>query len=129
MPAEPADWTSLHDVALLFLSLLHGADAHLDAREVAAQQQRLRRWFPRVPPDKVEQAMHEVMLVYVGTGRDQMVQTSAEALRQALSPEQRIGILNDLADLASADGEVAPGEVAFIQQLAAYWKLSASDAS
>ena len=117
----------MHDLALLFLSLLHGADADLDANEVKAQRQRLKRWFPAARPEQIQHTLDDVMLVYLGSGRDQMVQTAAEALRQTLTPEQRLGILNDLADLASADGEVVPGEVAFIQQLAAYWHLVRAD--
>ena len=124
MNAASLSWTPLHDVALLFLSLTHGADAQLDEREVEVQRERLRQWFPAAAPEKVQKAMHEVMLAYIGSARDQMVQTSAESLRQSLTPQQRLGILNDLADLASADGVMAPGEVAFIQQLAAYWNTT-----
>jgi hypothetical protein len=32
-------------------------------------------------------------------------------------------VLNDLADLACADGAVVPGEVSFIQQLARFWEV------
>ena len=117
----------MHDLALLFLSLLHGADANLDASEVKAQRQRLQRWFPAARPEQIQHTLDDVMLVYLGSGRDMMVQTAAEALRQSLSPEQRVGILNDLADLASVDGQLTPGEVAFIQQLAAYWHLERTD--
>lgn len=113
----------MHDVALLFLSLVHGTDAQLDPSEVKAQRQRLKRWFPSAQSDQIQGTMDEVMLMYLSGGRDQMVQTAAETLRQSLSFDQRVGILNDLADLASADGTIAPEEVAFIQQLAAYWNL------
>ncbi len=129
MNAAPFSWTPLHDVALLFLSLTHGADAELDEREIEVQRERLRRWFPRAAPEKMQKALNEVMLAYIGSARDQMVQTSAESLRQALTPQQRLGILNDLADLASADGVMAPGEVAFIQQLAAYWNAAPADSA
>ncbi len=122
--ASTGGWTPLHDVALIFLSLLHGTDATLDPSEVRAQRSRLKRWFPTAEPDAIQSAMDEVMLVYVSGSRDQMVQTAAEALRQTLSDEQRVGLLNDLADLAQADGVIAPGEVAFIQQLAAYWRVA-----
>ena len=29
----------------------------------------------------------------------------------------------DLAELATADGTIVPGEVSFIQQLASYWEV------
>ncbi len=125
---KTAKWSALHDLALLFLSLIHGADAALDPREVAEQRERLKRWFPETEPQQIQTAMDEAMLVYVGSGRDQMVQTSVESLRQTLTSKQRVGILNDLADLASADGVLAPGEVAFIQQLATYWGYEGDDA-
>ncbi len=116
-------WTSLHDMALLFLSLTHGTDADLDEREAEQQAQHLSKWFPRAEPDVILQTLDEVMLTYAGPSRDQMVETAAESLRQSLSENQRLGVLNDLAALASADGTIVTAEAAYIQQLATYWNV------
>ncbi len=117
------EWTPLHDMALLFLSLTHGTDADLDVREAEQQAEHLSKWFPRAAQDVIAQTLEEVILTYSGPSRDQMVETAAESLRQTLSENQRLGVLNDLAALASADGTIVSAEAAYIQQLAAYWKV------
>jgi uncharacterized tellurite resistance protein B-like protein len=119
-------WTSIHDMALLFLSLTHGTDAQLDDEEAKLQSKHLSKWFPRAEEAVIEQTMNEVMLTYMADTRDQMVETAAESLRQSLSESQRLGVLNDLAALATADGQVAATEAAYIQRLASYWNVRIS---
>lgn len=116
-------WTPLHDMALLFLSLTHGTDAHLDASEAELQAEHLSKWFPRADDEVIARTLDEVLLTYVGAARDQMVETAAESLRQNLSESQRLGVLNDLAALATADGTVEGAEAAYIQRLASYWNV------
>ncbi len=117
------NWTPLHDMALLFLSLTHGTDADLDQREAEQQALHLSKWFPRAEQNVISQTLEEVMLTYAGPSRDQMVETAAESLRQSLSENQRLGVLNDLAALASADGTIVTAEAAYIQRLATYWNV------
>jgi uncharacterized tellurite resistance protein B-like protein len=113
-------------MALLFLSLTHGTDAELDASEAELQAEHLSKWFPRVDDAVISRTLDEVLLTYVGEARDQMVETAAESLRQNLSESQRLGVLNDLAALATVDGTVASAEAAYIQRLASYWNVRIS---
>ena len=113
----------MHDLTLIYLALAHGTDADMDPAEVETIQQMLRGWFPDVGPALVKQATEEVMLVYMGKSRDAMIELSAASLREVLVKGERIGVLNDLADLASADGSVVPNEVLFIRKLAQYWDV------
>lgn len=112
-------WTTAHDFALVFLSLTHGTDADLTPEETTTALDHLRKWFPDHSP-KIGGIATEAMRLYMGPNRNAMVQTSVESLRQALTPDERVGLLNDLAELAHADGQLIPGEVAFIQQFARY---------
>jgi uncharacterized tellurite resistance protein B-like protein len=116
---DSAAWTTAHDFVLVFLSLTHGTDADLTAEERRTTLDHLRKWFPERSGD-LGGITEDAMRLYMGPNRNAMVQTSVESLRQALTPEERIGLLNDLAELAHADGQVIPGEVAFIQQFARY---------
>lgn len=117
--ADHGAWTTVHDFALVFLSLTHGTDANLSPEEARSTLEHLQRWFPERGPE-LPAVTADAMRLYMGPNRDAMVQTSVEALRQALSPDERVGLLNDLAELAHADGQLIPGEVAFIQQFARY---------
>lgn len=123
--SDHGSWTTAHDVALVFLSLAHGTDADLAQGEMETAEARLQRWFPQLSADDLTRVTEDVMRVYLGLDRAAMVQTSAEAVRQALTPDERIGILNDLAELAHADGVIHPAEVAFIQQFARYLGVDA----
>ena len=118
---ERPAWTPMHDLALIYLALAHGADDEMAPAESEAIREKMEAWFPDVRPRFIREATEEVLLVYVSASRDAMVEASAASLREELSKELRIGILNDLADLASADGAIVPGEVLFIQRLARYW--------
>lgn len=121
-PERPA-WSPMHDLTLLYLALAHGTDADMDPAESEEIQLKLKVWFPDVSPSVIQKATDEVMLVYMGSSRDAMVELSAASLREVLVKDERIGVLNDLADLASADGTIVPNEVLFIQKLAQYWDV------
>ncbi len=124
---SPGGWTLAHDLALVHLALAHGADADLDAAETETSRQRLRAWFPDLPEDDLDCLVTETMRVYMGEERAAMVETSVESVRQSLKRGEYVGLLNDLADLAHADGILHPGEVAFIQRFARYLGVQADD--
>lgn len=118
-------WMELHEMALLYVALAHGTDHELAEAEIRTGIDLLRKWAPKYPPGIAEKTFEEVLLSYIGQERDQLIQLAAEGLRQSLPAAAQVGILNDLTDIAHADGKLLPLEVSFIQQLAGYWDLSA----
>lgn len=118
--AGPA-WTPIHDLALLYLSLVHGADAQIAPAEMEVMATRLKDWFPDANGPEISRVTEDVMLIYVSESGHQMLEASVASLNEHLHKGQRIAVLNDLAELASADGMLAPGEVNFIQELAMHW--------
>lgn len=126
MPAKHdtfSDWTPLHDLALIYLALTHGADAELDASEMDAMAVKLRAWNETFDLDRIKRVMQEVMLVYMSGSSEQMLEAAIASVGETLSKPRRIAVLNDLADIASADGMIVMGEVNFIQQLAREWDV------
>ncbi len=122
-PSDQLNWSPVHDLALIYLALTHGADAEINPNEMSVMAQKLRQWTPQSQSTKLNEVLQEVMLMYVGESRAQMLDTSVASLRGTISKGQRIAILNDLADIASADGMIVPGEVGFIQHLAQQWEV------
>lgn len=120
---EPSEWSVLHDVALLYLALTHGTDFDIDPAEQVAMVERLKTWYPEVGPYRARKILQEVMLTYLGEHSRQMIDAAMASIKASMSKDERIGVLNDLAELATADGTLVPGEVSFIQQLASYWEL------
>lgn len=115
------EWTVTHDLALIYLALTHGADEELDSSEVDAMSRKLSEWRENVELDRIKSIMREVMLVYMGSTGEQMLEAAIASVGESTPKPTRIAILNDLADIASADGTIVMGEVDFIQQLARDW--------
>jgi uncharacterized tellurite resistance protein B-like protein len=120
---ETSDWTVTHDLALIYLALTHGADEELDATEVDAMSRKLQEWHAHFEVDRIKSIMREVMLVYMGSSGEQMLEAAIASVGDEMPKSTRIAILNDLADIASADGAIVMGEVDFIQQLARDWQV------
>jgi len=113
----------LHDVALIYLALAHGTDLEIDPSEQATMVEKLKAWYPEAGAWRIRQVLQEVMLTYLGEHSRQMVDAAMASIKASMSKKERIGVLNDLAELATADGVVVPGEVSFIQQVAQYWEV------
>jgi uncharacterized tellurite resistance protein B-like protein len=121
--AEYPEWTNLHDLALIYLALTHGADAELDNTESEVMALKLQAWHEAIDLDRIRRVMQEVMLVYMSGQGDQMLEAAIASVGTSMSKPRRIAVLNDLADIASADGMIVMGEVNFIQQLAREWDV------
>ena len=124
-PAGPSDWGALHDLALLYLALAHGTDLEIDPSEQTTMIQKLQDWNPSLNEGRATKIFEEVMLTYLGGHSREMLDTAVASIKQSMDKDKRIAVLNDLAELASADGTIVPGEVTFIQDLARFWEIDA----
>ena len=120
---KASDWTTLHDLGLIYLALTHGADEVLDDSEKEAMADKLQTWNEDLSEERIREVMNDVMLVYMGGSSDQMLEAAIASVGDAMNKPRRIAVLNDLADIASADGSIVMGEVSFIQQLARDWDV------
>lgn len=113
----------LHDVALLYLALAHGTDMDIDPSEQVTMVERLKTWDPDAGAWRLRQILQEVMFAYLGEHSRHMVDAAMASIKASMSKDERVGVLNDLADLAVADGTLVPGEVAFIREIASFWEV------
>ena len=120
---DPDDWGTLHDLALVYLFLAHGTDEDLSPIERETISERLHAWQPQSASSRISRIVDEVMLTYMGIYGREMLDLSIASLKESLQSDRRIAVLNDMATLATSDGMLAPGEVAFIQQLARFWEV------
>ncbi len=121
--SHPA-WSSQHDLALLYLALLHGAEAGPDEDVV---RERLMRRYPKAGAVRLNRVLDRAMLVYIGTAGEQMLEVAVAALGQALPRAARRAVLDDLARIASTSEGVVPAGLAFIEELAREWGLDGQD--
>ena len=113
----------MHDLALIYQALAHGSDDRLTGQEINSMAIKLKAWDEEFDLDRIKRIMNEVMLVYVGGTSQQMLEAAIASISQSLSKTKRIKILNDLADIATADGIIVMGEVNYIQHLARAWDI------
>lgn len=116
--------TLLHDLALLYLGLAHGADENLDPAETRQISASLRRWQPDKDPKLIDHVIREATLTYLNGANPGRIREAIHVLKNALPSQLRTTILQDLSDIARADGEILSAEHDFIQKIADEWELS-----
>lgn len=111
----------LHDLALLYLALAHGADGKLDASEQASMRDQLRAWAPGTDPALCDHALREAGLSYGNGVSAQRLDDLLQRLHTALDADGRARVLADLVELSEADDRVESGETALIEKVATAW--------
>lgn len=114
-------WSSLHDLALIYLHVAHRADRDVDRREAEAISSTLHEWMPDVAEDRVMKVVREAMHAYVQGPDKRLFEDSVEALKRSVPFHQRATLLDDLEQIAQADGDVALGEKEVIRRLSRAW--------
>ncbi len=113
----------LHDLALLYLSLAHGTDDDLAPSESRAMAINLRRWQPDKDPALIDHVIREATLSYLNRANTTRIEDAVQTLKEALPEETRSEILNDMVELARADGKVLAAEGGFIRKVAEAWGI------
>ena len=111
----------LRDLALLYLSLAHGADEDLDPEEVRAISVKLRDWQPDRSPAYIDHVIREATLSYLNQRDRDRLRDLVAGLGEALPEAFREQVLRDLVTIAEADGVVAEAERVFIREIADAW--------
>lgn len=116
-----SDWTSLHDLAIVYLHVAHRTDADLDEHEVDVIARLLSGWMPDVAEDRAMEVVEEVMPAYVQGPDRRLFEDCLASLESAIPGHQREAILADLRQIAEADGRLLPEERDVIRKIAAAW--------
>lgn len=126
--AKPArnGWSSLHDLALVYLHLAQRGDRDVDEREIDAIAGSLREWIPDVDDDEVMKVVREAMHAYVQGPDRRLFEGSVESLKESVPPHQRASLLDDLGQIATSDGDVGAEEKELIQKLSRAWGIEAN---
>ena len=116
-------WTEVHDLALIYLTCMHGTDDQIDATEMDAARVLIARHLSVEDEQLVSKIINDALLMYVSDSGQDMLLASILSLGDSFTADQRIGVLRDLADLVAADGMVYPEEIQFIANLAEQWDV------
>jgi uncharacterized tellurite resistance protein B-like protein len=123
METTPQKNEVIQDLALIYIALAHATDQHLDDREVSAIAERLRRWQSEATSKTVLSALKEAMENYMQDEAQQRVHTAIQSVAEKIPVEQLNQILDDLTEVAIADGKFLHGEGSFIGELSRAWDV------
>lgn len=117
----------LRDLALIYLTLAHGTDEDLTDTEVDAMANALHAWQEEVQQESVLSAIKGALGLYAREDALDQVNAAIHGVREHLAEQQRQTILDDLVELAMADGQYLHEESLFIGDLADAWSVSVPD--
>ena len=119
-------WTPVHDLALVYLEIVHGTDEDIRESEVDAIAQKIREWLPDSNEADVMKVVRDAMEAYVQGPDKRLFEESVDTLKKVVPVHQRPALLADLNYVARADGAVSTKEQAMVEMLASSWDIELS---
>lgn len=120
--SQTEGWSTLHDVALVYLHLAHRVDRDLQTKEIETISRTLSEWIPGVEEERVLEVVKEAMHAYVQGPDRRVFEDSVAALKRSVPVHQRPTLLADLQRIAKSDGEISDREREVMEQIAEAWK-------
>ena len=121
--SEPAAWDVLHDLAYVYLVLAHATDHDLSESEAHVILEKLREWQPGDAAADVQATLDAALARYAQGADEATLHASVQAVRDGLPEAQRMAALNDLVEIANADGVFLDNEEDLINELVAAWDV------
>ena len=123
--ADVASWGALHHLAFIYLVLAHAPDSDFSAEERRLILNKLHQWEPRLDEDAVQDVLDRAIQRYAQGPNAAMLTVSVEAVKLKLPAAQRQAALNDLVQIANADGVFLDSEEDLLNDLRTAWDLDA----
>ena len=118
------EWTTGHDLALVFGALAYGNDLDVNADEMERLVAAVRAHETQLDDDDAREIVLEALSLLLGGGDTTgYVLDACRRLYESLSPQQREDALETAISIAEADGRLVGSERAFIHALAEAWHL------
>ncbi len=118
------DWTTTHDLAVVYIALAYGTDHELSDEELRVLKNALQAWESMDEP-AVQDLIVEAATVFTEREAEAEFRRAVQDLRSALSPEERRDTIRHLIRIAEADGVLLEREQGLIHTLAEAWSLKA----
>lgn len=124
MTTSPDARALCHDLALVYLALAYGTDRALDAGELDVIVDCLAQW-QCVEAEALRETVAEAMAVHAEEGAEAEVAHAIGTLAEALSSDERRRAMEDLVQIAEADGVLLSSEQSLLAALADTWGVRA----
>jgi len=121
----PDEWTSGHDLALVFSALAYGSDLDVNPAEMERIVSVVRTHGGLPDEEDAQEVVLEALAVLLDADGDAngYVLEASRRLYETLTPQQREAALEAAVAIAEADGRLLGTERAFLYVLAEAWHL------
>ena len=119
-------WTRAHDLALVYVALAYGTDHTLSEEEIESIISTLQKWGQGLTREAVQEIVMEAMSIYLEENASIEVTRTIRRLSKELSEDDRKKALEDVVQIAEADGVLLSSETSLITSLAEIWGLKAT---
>lgn len=116
------DWSLVHDLALIYVTLAHRTDGVLARAEIEAILQKISEWMPNARADDLRAVLNAVLQTYEARPPGRLFEDAVRAVGRQVPVHQRSAVLEDLRYVAHADGVLLVEERVLIEQLARAWE-------
>ncbi len=119
-------WTVTHDLALIYVALAYGTDSKLSDEELNTITARLQGWSEGAGMEEVQEVVLEAIAVFLQEDAREEIQQSMRLLKETLSEAERRRALEEIVQVAMADGVLLRSERSLISALASVWEVKAT---
>ncbi len=123
MPKTASNEQILEDLALIYISLAHSTDEELADSESDMIAERLQSWQAGAPDEALEEAVESALQAYIKDDAVERVGRAVRPVRDNMDPALPRHILDDMMDIALADGKFLYKESSFIGELGQAWDV------
>ena len=123
--ADVTSWGALHHLAFIYLVLAHAPDSDFSAEERRLILTKLHQWEPGLDEDAVQDVLDRAIQRYAQGPDAAMLTDSVGAVKRRLPAAQRQAALNDLVQIANANGVFLDREEDLLNDLKTAWDLDA----
>ena len=116
------DWTTTHNLAVVYIALAYGTDHELSDEELHVLTEALQDWADREDA-VVQDVITEAATLFVEADAEAEVRRAMRELRSTLASRERRNTVRYLIRIAEADGVLLEREQGFIHTLAEAWSL------
>lgn len=121
---EEGDWDLIRQMALIYVIVAHSTDNELSPAEIATIVDRVREWDAALDEDGARDVLRDALAFYAQEPDEDVLGQTIMTIKNSLEPMRRLILLDDLYQIAYADGTFKEAERTMITSLAEAWGLS-----
>jgi uncharacterized tellurite resistance protein B-like protein len=122
--AAEGDWDLIRQMSLIYVVVAHSTDAELSTQEIATIIDRVRQWDASLNEEEARDILREVIAFYAQEPDQDVLGQTIMTIKNSLEPMRRLILLDDLYQIAHADGAFKENERNMITSLADAWGVS-----